>query len=187
SVDAVGGDLQPTISMRRAFVTIDGSRRVTVDVALGSSIQDAHTMLSARMNQLIRYQGWRVTPNAPFGESGFRGTGPAPDGTNSAMIAFRVQAVTAELTATSATGAVDVPLLDNLARLVERRINADPEAVAQQAGFPQEVRQLPGKDPVVVGGVTVGPGGMVPPGAEVTGRSSGSPGGRAPNALITPP
>jgi hypothetical protein len=174
AVDAVGGDLEPTIALRRAFVTLDGSRRVVVDVALGSSIQDAHTMLSARMNQLIRYQGWRITPNAPFGESGFRGAGPAPDGTNSAMIAFRVQAVTAELSVTSAGGDVDIPLLDNLARLVEHRINADPEAMAYQPGWPQEPRQLAGKDPVVVGAVTVGAGGIVPPGAEVTGSSSGS-------------
>ena len=55
SVDAVGGDLEPTISLRRSFVTLDGSRRLVVDVSLGSSIQDAHTMLGARMNQLIRY------------------------------------------------------------------------------------------------------------------------------------
>jgi hypothetical protein len=175
AVDAVGGDLEPTIALRRAFVSLDGNRRVVVDVSLGSSIADAHTMLSARMNRLIRYQGWRVTANAPFGESGFRGNGPAPDGSNSAMIAFRTQAVVAEINATSASGNVDIPLLDNLARLVENRINASPEAVAFQPGFPQEPRQLPGKDPVVVGGVTVGPGGMLPPGAEVTGSSSGSP------------
>jgi hypothetical protein len=92
------------------------------------------------------------------------------------MIAFRIQAVTAEITASSATGDPDVPLLDNLARLVERRIWADPEAVAVQPGFPEApVQQLPGRDPVVVGPVALGPGGMVPPGAEVTGSSSGSP------------
>ena len=40
AVDAVGGDLEPTIAMRRAFVSQDGNRRVVVDVSLGSSIQD---------------------------------------------------------------------------------------------------------------------------------------------------
>jgi hypothetical protein len=175
AVDAVGGDLEPTISLRRAFVSLDGGRRVIVDVSLGSSEQDAHVMLGNRMNQLIRYQGWRITPNAPFGESGFRGNGPGPGGWNSAMIAFRVRAVTAEVNVSSAGGDVDVPLLDNLARLVERRINNDPEAVAFQPGFPEEPPQLPGRDPIVVGPVALGPGGVVPPGAEVTGSSGGSP------------
>ena len=101
AVDAVGGDLQPTISLRRAFVSLDGSRRAVVDVSLGSSVTDAHTMLGDRMNQLIRYHGWRITPNAPFGESGFRGTGPTPEGASSAMIAFRIRAVTAEVNVTS--------------------------------------------------------------------------------------
>jgi hypothetical protein len=176
TVDAVGGDLEPTIALRRSFVTLDGNRRVVVDVALGSSIQDAHTMLGARMNQLIRYHGWRITPNAPFGESGFRGNGPAPDGASSAMIAFRIYAVTAEISTTSTTGDLDIPLLDNLARLVERRIWSDPEAVAIQPSLPEAPpQQLPAKDPVVIGPVgAVGPGGMVPPGAEVTGSSSGS-------------
>lgn len=175
AVDAVGGDLEPTIALRRAFVTTDGGRRVVVDVSLGSSIQDAHTMLSARMNQLIRYHGWRIVPNAPFGESGFRGSGPTPSGATSAMIAFRVQAVVAEVNVSDAGGNVDMPLLDNLARLVENRINASPEAVAVQPSLPEApVQQLPGREPVV-GPVTLGPGGVVPPGAEVTGSSSGSP------------
>ena len=165
AVDAVGGDLEPTISLRRAFVKLDGSRRVVVDVSLGSSIQDAHTMLGARMNQLIRYHGWRVTPNAPFGESGFRGTGPTPSGAASAMIAFRVQAVVAEVNVSSTSGNVDMPLLDNLARLVENRINTDPEAVAVQPGLPEAPpQQLPGREPVVIGPVTAG---VVPPGAGV--------------------
>ena len=176
AVDAVGGDLEPTIALRRAFVSLDGNRRVVVDVALGSSIQDAHVMLGNRMNQLVRYHDWRITPNAPFGEVAFRGTGPAPDGRSSAMIAFRIYAVTAEISASSATGDPDIPLLDNLARLVERRIWADPEAVAFQPGLPESPPQrLPGRDSVVPGLVTIGPGGLVPPGAEVTGSSSGSP------------
>jgi hypothetical protein len=127
------------------------------------------------MNQLIRYQGWRITANAPFGESGFRGTGPAPDGSTSSMIAFRVRAVAAEVNVTSRSGDVDVPLLDNLARLVERRITADPEAVATFRGWPAEPVQVPGKDPVIPAAVAVGSGAVVPPGAEVTGSSSGSP------------
>ncbi|HZO27713.1 MAG TPA: hypothetical protein VFH48_17180, partial [Chloroflexota bacterium] len=122
-------------------------------------------MLGARMNQLIRYHGWRVTPNAPFGESGFRGTGPTPSGAASAMIAFRVQAVVAEVNVSSTSGNVDMPLLDNLARLVENRINTDPEAVAVQPGLPEAPpQQLPGREPVVIGPVTAG---VVPPGAGV--------------------
>jgi hypothetical protein len=175
SVAAEGGDLNPTIGLRRTFVSQDGGRRVTVDVALGSSVQDAHTMLGARMNQLIQYYGWRITPNAPFGEAAFRGNGVLPDGNSGALIAFRIQAVTAEIVASSTTGDIDVPLLDNLARLVERRISEDPDAVAFAPGFPVDPVKVPGKDPVIPAAVAVGPGGVLPPGAEVTGSSSGSP------------
>jgi hypothetical protein len=175
SVSAEGGDLAPTIAMRRSFVSADGSRRVVVNVALGSSVQDAQTILNDRMNQLIRYQGWRITPDAPFGESAFRGDGPTPEGTSSAMIAFRIHAVAAEISVSSANGDVDVPLLDNLARLVERRIASDPDAIASHAGFPTEPAKVPAKDPVIPAAVVVGPSGVVPPGAEVTGSASGSP------------
>jgi len=68
-----------------------------------------------------------------------------------------------------------VPLLDNVARLVAARIRNEPDALAPSAGFPVAPAALPGTDPVVieVGGPTAGV--IAPPGAEVTGGSSGSP------------
>src|SRR5690606_29112224 len=108
-----------------------------------------------------------------FGEHGFRGTDSGQPGPSSEMIAFRIRAVVADIRATSTDGSVDVPLMDNLARLVEHRIQSDPVAEAHAVGWPMEPVQVPGKDPVVESGVW--PGTVVPPGAEVTGSSSGSP------------
>jgi len=177
AADAVGGDLEPTIALRRVFASLDGSSRVTVDVSLGTDEHDAHKRLNGRANQLVRYHGWRITPSGSFGESGYRGTGSGPDGSNSAMVTFRIWAVVAEIMVDNASGGADVPLMDNLARLVERRIRSDPAAVAYRPGWPVEPVQVPGRDPVVggSGAVAVGPGGVVPPGAAVTGSSSGSP------------
>jgi hypothetical protein len=176
AAEAVGGELEPTIALRRVFASLDGSRRVTVDVSLGTAEHGAHKMLDARVNQLVRYHGWRITPSRSFGESGYRGTGSGPDGSNGAMIAFRIWAVVAEVMVTDAAGGPDVPLMDNLARLVERRIQSNPAAVAYQPGWPVEPVRVPSGDSVVgIGAVAVGPGGVVPPGAAVTGSSGGSP------------
>jgi hypothetical protein len=174
SSDAVGGDLEPTIAMRRSFLSQDGLRRVVVDVSLGSSIGNAQGMIDARVNQLVQYQGWQINKSSGFGDIGYRGTGPAPDGASAAMILFRNLAVTAEITTSTAGGSADVTLLDNVARLVARRIDNEPDALAYQPGWPIEPVSVPGKEPINPGLVAIGPGGVVPPGAEVTGSSSGS-------------
>ena len=174
SADAVGGDLDPTISLRRSFISSDGNRRVIVTVSLGSSIANAQSMLSARVNQLIRYQSWTIGRSDAISDDGYQGSGPGPDGRSGAMTAFRIFAVVSEITVTSAAGDPDVPLLDNVSRLVAARILRQPDAVAEQAGFPPTPAALPGTDPVAanVSGVPAGTGGT---GAEVTGSSSGSP------------
>lgn len=174
SADSVGGDLDPTISQRRSFVSPDGNRRVIVTVSVGSSIADAQNMLSARVNQLVRYQNWTISRSDAISDNGYVGSGLGPDGRTAAMMAYRIFAVMSEVTVTSADGDPDVPLLDNVSRLVAARIQREPDAIAQQAGFPPTPAVLPGTDPVAVNvnGVPVGTGGT---GAEVTGSSSGSP------------
>lgn len=180
SVEAVGGDISATLSLRRSFVTLDGSRRVVVDVALGSDENVAQTMMTERVNQLIRFERWQMGPSSAFGEAGFRGTVTASNGAEGGTVLFRIRAVTAEITVISFGGPADLALMDNLARLVQNRIEGDPVAEAPQVGWPETPVNVPGKDPqpiaaVAVGPVGVGPGGVVPPGAEVTGSSSGSP------------
>ena len=53
ATQAEGGDLDPTISLHRSFVAVDGSRRVTISVSIGSSVPNAQAMLSDRVNQLV--------------------------------------------------------------------------------------------------------------------------------------
>jgi hypothetical protein len=176
SEDAVGGDIDPTISQRRSFISSDGNRRVIVTVSVGSSIANAQSMLTARINQLVQYEGWTIGKSDSISDSGFEGAGPGPDGRAAAMMAYRIFAVMSEVTVTSADGDPDVPLLDNVARLVAHRIENQPDAVAFQAGIPNATAKLPGTDPIAVdiNGVPVGSGGTGT-GGEVTGSSSGSP------------
>lgn len=175
AVAAEGGDLDPTVSLRRSFVAVDGSRRVVVAVHVGTSAANAQTMLGDRVNQLIRYQGWQIAQTDTISDSGYIGGGPGPNGAPAAMMAFRIFAVMAEVTVSGPGNEPDVPLLDNVARLVAGRIRNEPDALAPFAGFPAEPQSLPGTDPVVIqiGAPTTGV--IQPPGAEVTGDSSGSP------------
>jgi hypothetical protein len=173
SSDADGGDLDPTISQRRSFISPDGNRRVIVTVSVGSSIANAESMLSARINQLVQYQKWTIGRSDAISDSGYEGSGPGPDGRSAAMMAFRIFAVMSEVTVTSADGDPDVPLLDNVSRLVAARIMREPDAIAQQAGIPSTPVVLPGTDPIAVD-VNGAPLGTGTTGAEVTGSSSGS-------------
>jgi hypothetical protein len=124
-----------------------------------------------RLNQLVRFQGWRMVPSDAFGEASYRGSVASNDGVSRDIFLFRVKAVTAELVLAS-QGGNDIGLLDNVARLVQERIESESDAVALRPGFPEGPAQLPGREPP---GAPTGPGGIVAPGAEVTGSSSGSP------------
>jgi hypothetical protein len=174
STDAVGGDIQQTVSMSRTFVALDGSRRLLVGVALGTSVVDAQAMLDDRLNELTRFQGWRMVPSDAFGEAGYRGSVSSDDGVSRDIFLFRVKAVTAELVLAS-QGGTDVALLDNVARLVQARIESDSDAVAYQPGWPTKPAALPGREPPGAPTGSAGPGGIGAPGAEVTGSSTGSP------------
>src|SRR5829696_3104352 len=150
SSDAEGGDLDPTISLRRSFVAVDGSRRVTIAVSVGTSVANAQAMLTGRVNQLVRYQGWRIGRTDTISDSAYAGSGPGPNGAPAAMMAFRIFAVMSEVTVVGPGDDPDVPLLDNVARLVAARIRNEPDALAPSAGFPVAPAALPGTDPVVI-------------------------------------
>jgi hypothetical protein len=82
----------------------------------------------------------------------------------------------AEVTVAGPGNEPDMPLLDNVARLVAGRIRNEPDALAPQVGLPAPGPQsLPGTDPVMIQIVAPSAGAVAPPGAEVTGGSSGSP------------
>jgi hypothetical protein len=183
--DVVNDELESTIAFRRAFVTLDGNGRVAVDVSLGTSEHDAHKMLNRRVSQLSPYYGWRITPMESFGEGGYRGTGSGPDGSNGAMIVFRIQAVVAEIMVGNSTGGPDILLMDNLARLVERRISSEPSAVAYQPGRPVEPVQFPGREPVVIVGTVSAPNPENR--GDGTGGRSASPDSRAPTLSASAP
>ena len=173
--DAVGGDIQPTVALRRAFVALDDSRRLVVGVSIGASEAGAQTSMDDQVNQLTRFQGWRFNPSSAFGDSGFRGSRTNPDGGTGTMALFRIQAVTAEIAVYTQGGVSDVALVDNVARLVVERIKMDPDVVTVQAGWPTSPVLVPGKEPA---GAPTGSGRAgIPtaPGTEVTGSSSGSP------------
>lgn len=176
SVDAVGGELEPTIALRRSFVSVDGGRTVDVAVSLTSSAPEAQGALAERANQLVRYGGWQVNVVGSYGDAGYRAVGGAPDGSPAALVVFRINSIVAEVAVGGPGGAGGPDLLDAVARLVERRMLTSPTAAVMPAGFaPPPPAGLPGRDPVVAlpgmaGAVAVGP-----PGAEVTGGSSGSP------------
>ena len=159
STDLEGGLNDPSTALRRSFVAQDGSKRVIVSVAIGSSIANAHAILGARVNQLVRYQGWQIGPSDAIAETGYQGGGPGPDGNAAAMLAFRIFAVAAEVTVTSPSGEPDIPLLDNVARLVARRIRNEPDAVAVPPGFRWCLRGSPAssrwRSTLASGGVTV--------------------------------
>lgn len=174
AVDVVGGELQPTIGLTRAFVALDQTRRLVVSVTVGESEPDAQAGIDYRMNQLTRYQGWRFVPGSPYGDTGYRGSRTNADGGTGSMALFRIQAVTAEVSVSTVPGVSDPGLLDNVARLVEGRINTDPDVAIAQPGWPTLPVQVPGTPPVVSAAITSSglPGA---PGAEVTGNASGSP------------
>jgi hypothetical protein len=90
------------------------------------------------------------------------------------MIVFRIQAVVAEIMVGNSTGGPDILLMDNLARLVERRISSEPSAVAYQPGRPVEPVQFPGREPVVeaVTGSITGDG-SASPGSVVASSAQG--------------
>jgi hypothetical protein len=175
--EPTGGDLGPVIAMKRTFVSADGATRVIVDVAMGGSIANAQSMLTQRVNQLVQYQGWTVTPDAGVGDVSFRATGLAGDGANSALSVFRVLSITAEVAVSNRSGQADIALLDNVARLVAGRMQDTPDEVASGPVFPSDPVRVPGRDPPglppnVASGAT-NPNQQT--GAEVTGSSSGSP------------
>jgi hypothetical protein len=172
--DTVGGDIQPTMAIRRAFVALDESRRLVVAASISSSEADAQTAIDTQVNNLSRFQGWRFTPNGAYGDSGFRGTRMNPDGGTGTMALFRVKAVTAEIAVFTRGGVNDIALVDNVARLVFERIQLDPEVTVAQAGWPTQPVVVPGRDPVVPIAAVSGSG-IYAPGAEVTGSASGSP------------
>jgi hypothetical protein len=176
STNAEGGDFDPTIALRRSYVALDGSRRVVIDVTVGSSIANAQAMLMDRVNQLIRYDGWSIGRTDAIVEGGYAGGGPGPDGTPVAMFAFRLFAVMAEVTVTGPGDDPDVPLLDNVARLVVARIQNEPDAVIPQVGLQERPpAEVPGTEPVVFQpGPIPGTGGATLTGAEVNGASTGS-------------
>ena len=80
----------------------------------------------------------------------------------------------AEVTVTNAGGDPDIPLLDNVSRLIARRIKGEPDALAPQVGFTKPPASLPGTDPVGVRIVAPSVGGAAATGGEVTGSSGGS-------------
>lgn len=173
----VGGDLEPAIAVRRTFADAAG-RVVVVDVALGVSAMDAQDRVDARVNQLVQYHGWRFGTSKRFGEQGYQGS--VVDGTGRAAeaVVFRINAVSAEVRLEAARSDLDPAVLDAAARAVEGRILAQPDLAAIQPSFGTPTpAPLPGKEPAgpppgaVVGVVGV----AAPPGAAVTGASSGSP------------
>ncbi len=171
STDVVGGDLQPIVALRRTFVALDGTRRLLVGASIGVSAPDAQATMDERVNQLARFQGWRIIPSDTYGEAGFRGSVASDDGISRDVFLFRVNAVAVELVLAS-QGASDMALLDNVARLVAARIDADSDVVAYQPGFPVAPAVLPGREPPGAPTGSAGPGGIAAPGAEVTGSSS---------------
>ena len=173
--DAVGGDIQPTAAMRRAFVALDNSRRLVVGVAINATDAEAQTTMDTQVNNLSRFQGWRFTSSNAYGESGFRGTRTNPDGGTGTMALYRVQAVTAEIAVYTEGGVNDISLVDNVARLVHERIETDPDVVTARAGWTRDPVVVPGKDPVVPVAAISLANTQGAPGAEVTGSSSGSP------------
>jgi uncharacterized membrane protein YgcG len=176
STDAEGGVFDPTISLRRSYVAVDGSRRVVIAVSVGSSIANAQAMLMDRVNQLIRYDGWHIGRTDAIVEGGYAGGGPGPAGTPVAMFAFRLFAVMAEVTVTGPGDDPDVPLLDNVARLVVARIQNEPDALIDQPTLASKPpAALPGTEPVVFNsGPIPGTAGAAQTGAEVNGGATGS-------------
>ncbi|MCC7371447.1 MAG: hypothetical protein IT306_23715 [Chloroflexi bacterium] len=172
--DVVGGDVQPTQAIRRAYVALDESRRLVVGATIHPSTATAQTAMDTQVNNLTRFQGWRFTPSSAYGESGFRGTRVNADGGNGTLALYRVNAITAEVAVFTQSGVNDPGLLDNAASLMLKRIKDDADLVTAQAGWPTAPVVVPGKDPevpIAIAGETM-PGA---PGAEVTGSSSGSP------------
>jgi hypothetical protein len=149
-----------------------------IEVTVGTSIPNAQAMLMDRVNQLVRYQDWHIGRTDAITEGGYAGGGPGPDGTPVAMFAFRLFAVMSEVTVTGPGDDPDVPLLDNVARLVVARIQNAPDALVEQTVLPERPpAHLPGTEPVVFeAGPIPSAGGIAPTtGAEVNGVSSASP------------
>jgi hypothetical protein len=141
----VGGLLEPDTNVRRVFVSGDGSQTLAVEVAIRGSAPEAEMSLDGRINQLVRYQGWLFGGMGGLGEAAFRGSGVSPDGLQSQIVIFRVNAVAAEVALSAPV--TDPALLDGVARIVERKIRAEPDSVATTPGFTATPRALPGKEP----------------------------------------
>ncbi|MFN8636246.1 MAG: hypothetical protein U0893_20550 [Chloroflexota bacterium] len=175
--EPTGGDLNQMVALRRSFVTQDKTKRVIVDVSMAGSIAGAQTNLDDRVNQLVQYMGWTVNRDSGVGDVTFRASGLAPDGANSALIVFRVLAITGEVAVTNSAGPADLALLENVAKLVANRMQTSPDMAVGPAGFTTQPVKVPGKDlpglPPGGGGLGTGSGNV--PGSEVNGGSSGSP------------
>ena len=86
------------MNLRRTFLSPDGTRLVGVQVTITPSPIEAQKALDARLNQLVRYNGWIFGTVSGLGERAYGGSGAADDGQIGQTLVFRVNAIAAEVT-----------------------------------------------------------------------------------------
>ncbi len=183
AAEATGSVLEPTIGLRRTFFAVDSARRIDVSVALSETPPEAQTSLTERVNQVVRYWGWRVTPGEPFGDTAYRAVGASEDGTRASLLIFRVNSILAEVIVSGDGGTGGPQLLETVARLIEERIQSDPDTMADVAGFPPPTPGIvPGYEPQVI--VPANSLGVVQPGAVVPLSGLGVPGDTVVNLSV---